>query len=122
MCNNENDKEKVYEAEIVNDVPNKNNNNSFNSIVNWIPFILALIYTVSPIDLIPDVIPVAGWGEDILFLIVSALHGVQNTFFEKNTHIYKIVKYIKWASFILCSVILLILILLIVLVFKVSSN
>ena len=123
MSNNENNnnEEKVFEPEIVNN-NEPNQNKSLNSILSWIPFILALIYTVSPIDFIPDVIPVAGWGEDAMFLIVSALHGIQNTVFDKNTSIYKIVKYIKLASFILTIVFIIILVLLIVLVFKVSSN
>ncbi|OEJ15266.1 hypothetical protein BFL38_13250 [Brachyspira hampsonii] len=109
------------EVEIVNDDFN-DKKNSFNFIISWIPFILALIYTISPIDFIPDVIPVAGWGEDALFLIASALHGIQNTVLDKNTSIYKIVKYIKWASFIFTIMFILILVLLIVLVFKVSAN
>ncbi len=123
MSNNENNnnEEKVFEPEIVNN-NEPNQNKSLNSILSWIPFILALIYTVSPIDFIPDVIPVAGWGEDAMFLIVSALHGIQNTVFDKNTSIYKIVKCIKLASFILTIVFIIILVLLIVLVFKVSSN
>ena len=125
MSNNENnynnEEEKVFEPEIVNNnEPNKNK--SLNSILSWVPFILALIYTISPVDFVPDVIPVAGWGEDAMFLIVSALHGIQNTVLDKDTSIYKIVKYIKWAAFIFSIILILILILLIVLVFKVSSN
>lgn len=125
MSNNENnynnEEEKVFEPEIVNNnEPNKNK--SLNSILSWVPFILALIYTISPVDFVPDVIPVAGWGEYVMFLIVSALHGIQNTVLDKNTSIYKIVKYIKWAAFIFSIILILILILLIVLVFKVSSN
>ncbi|CRF32671.1 Conserved hypothetical membrane protein [Brachyspira suanatina] len=121
MFDNEKEEEKVFEPEIVNnDEPDKNK--SLNSILSWIPFVLALIYTVSPVDFIPDVIPIAGWGEDAMFLIVSALHGIQNTVLDKDTSIYKIIKYIKWASFILTVIFILILVLLIVLVFKVSSN
>ena len=125
MSNNENNynnkEEKVFKPEIVNnDEPDKNK--SLNSILSWIPFILALIYTISPVDFIPDVIPVAGWGEDAMFLIVSALHGIQNTVLDKDTSIYKIIKYIKWVSLILTIIFILILVLLIVLVFKVSSN
>lgn len=26
---------------------------------------LALLYIISPIDLVPDVIPVVGWGDDV---------------------------------------------------------
>ncbi|AEM21807.1 hypothetical protein Bint_1186 [Brachyspira intermedia PWS/A] len=125
MSNNENNynnkEEKVFEPEIVNnDEPYKNK--SLNSILSWIPFILALIYTISPVDFIPDVIPIAGWGEDAMFLIVSALHGIQNTVLDKDTSIYKIIKYIKWVSLILTIIFILILVLLIVLVFKVSYN
>lgn len=118
---NEKEEEKVFEPEIVNN-DDTDKNKSLNSILSWIPFILALIYTISPVDFIPDVIPVAGWGEDALFLIASALHGIQNTVLDKNTSIYKIVKYIKWAAFIFTIIFILILVLLIVLVFKVSSN
>lgn len=123
MSNNENnnEEEKVFDPEIVND-NESNKNKSLNSILSWVPFILALIYTVSPVDFIPDVIPAAGWGEDILFLVTAALHGIQNTALDKDTPIYKIIKYIKWASFILTIIFILIFILLIVLVFKVSSN
>ncbi len=119
MCNYDDNEREV---EIVNNDQDSNNKKSLNSISSWIPFILALIYTVSPVDFIPDVIPALGWGEDALFLIVSAMHGVQNTFLDKNTSIYKIVKYIKWASFIFGAIIILILVLLIILVFKVSTN
>lgn len=30
---------------------------------------LALLYTVSPIDVIPDVIPIAGWGDDVAVIV-----------------------------------------------------
>ena len=31
--------------------------------------LLALLYTVSPIDCIPDIIPIAGWGDDIAVIV-----------------------------------------------------
>ena len=31
----------------------------------------ALAYIVSPIDLIPDFIPVAGWGDDLVVLLLA---------------------------------------------------
>lgn len=34
---------------------------------------LGLLYLVFPIDIIPDVIPVFGWGDDALVLIVSLI-------------------------------------------------
>lgn len=30
---------------------------------------LALLYTLSPVDLIPDVIPIAGWGDDVAVIV-----------------------------------------------------
>ena len=35
--------------------------------------VLAIIYTLSPVDLIPDIIPVAGLLEDIPLLISTAV-------------------------------------------------
>ena len=42
---------------------NNENKPASQGIKPWIPLILALIYTVSPIDLIPDFIPIVGWLE-----------------------------------------------------------
>jgi uncharacterized membrane protein YkvA (DUF1232 family) len=35
-------------------------------------FLLALLYVLSPVDLIPDVIPVVGWTDDLLALLIGA--------------------------------------------------
>lgn len=61
-------------------------------ITPWIPLILAVIYTVSPADLVPDVVPIAGWLEDALFLIVGVLNGIQNGVLEDNSSLKKIIK------------------------------
>ena len=50
---------------------NNSNKPAQSGILPWIPLILAAIYTVSPVDLVPDVIPIVGWFEDALFLIVE---------------------------------------------------
>ena len=34
----------------------------------WLFALLCLVYIVSPIDFVPDVIPVAGWGDDVVAL------------------------------------------------------
>lgn len=36
--------------------------------------ILALIYDISPIDLVPDAIPVIGWSDDVLVTLVAAFN------------------------------------------------
>lgn len=35
-------------------------------------FLLALLYVLSPIDMIPDFIPVVGWADDLLALLIGA--------------------------------------------------
>lgn len=43
----------------------------------WLVIVLSVLYILSPLDLLPDVIPVIGWLDDLgaLGLIVSALSG-----------------------------------------------
>lgn len=57
----------------------------------WIPFILAIIYTLSPIDLIPDRIPV-GKLDDILLLAITFYYGLKKANFSYNPIINTIIK------------------------------
>lgn len=57
----------------------------------WIPFILAAIYTFSPIDLIPDRIPI-GKLDDILLLVITLLYGVKKANFSYNPIINIIIR------------------------------
>ncbi len=88
----------------------------------WIPLILALIYTVSPIDLVPDFIPIVGWLEDALLVIVGGLNGIQNGVLEANSSLRTLIKYLKWGLLIIGGIAILIVVLLVVLVFKVVSK
>ncbi|WP_157152976.1 DUF1232 domain-containing protein [Brachyspira murdochii] len=111
----------------MSDYDNANNTNNENKpaqsgIMPWIPLILAAIYAVSPIDLVTDVIPVLGWFEDALFLLVGGLNGIQNGVVEANSSIRKIIKFIKWGLLIVGVIGILIVVLLVVLVFKVAAN
>ncbi len=70
MSNNQ----EPIEPEIVDEIP-KQENKKVNIGKNkkglsWVFLILAVIYILSPIDIIPDLIPVLGWGDDF---IVGAL-------------------------------------------------
>jgi len=49
---------------------------------------VGIVYVVSPIDLIPDVIPVAGWVDDLI-VIAMALNTYLDT---KDKQIAKVVK------------------------------
>ena len=88
----------------------------------WIPLILALIYTVSPIDLVPDFIPIVGWFEDALLVIVGGLNGIQNGVLEANSSLRTLIKYLKWGLLIIGGIAILIVVLLVVLVFKAVSK
>ncbi len=88
----------------------------------WISLILALIYTVSPIDLVPDFIPIVGWFEDALLVIVGGLNGIQNGVLEANSSLRILIKYLKWGLLIIGGIAILIVVLLVVLVFKVVSK
>ena len=41
-----------------------------NKILNWILIIILGLYILSPLDFIPDVIPVIGWIDDLGALIM----------------------------------------------------
>ena len=88
----------------------------------WIPLILALLYTVSPIDLVPDFIPIVGWLEDALLVIVGGLNGIQNGVLEANSSLRTLIKFVKWGILIIGGIVILIVVLLVVLVLKVTTN
>lgn len=58
--------------------------------------IMSMIYTISPIDLVPDAIPVVGWLDDLGFLITATLNAVQQFTKDQNSSMVKILKYTKW--------------------------
>lgn len=101
---------------------NNSNKPAQSGILPWIPLILALIYTVSPVDLVPDVLPVLGWFEDALLLVVGGLNGIQNGVLEANSSLRGIVKFLKWGLLIVGVIGILIVVLLAILVFKVATN
>ena len=88
----------------------------------WIPLILALLYTISPVDLVPDFIPIVGWFEDALFLIVGGLNGIQNGILDANSSLRTLIKFVKWGILIIGGIAILIVVLLVVLVFKVATK
>ena len=105
-----------------NNYDDNSNKPAQSGVTPWIPLILAIIYTVSPVDLVPDVLPVVGWFEDALLLIVGGLNGVQNGLLDANSSLRGIVKFLKWGLFIVGGIGILIVVLLVVLVFKLAAN
>ena len=43
--------------------------------LSWILFIIALIYLISPIDFVLDIVPVVGVLDDIVALIIAKIIG-----------------------------------------------
>ncbi|MBO7481380.1 MAG: DUF1232 domain-containing protein [Bacteroidales bacterium] len=80
----------------------------------WIWGILAAIYALSPVDILPDVIPVAGWVDDILITVTGGLNLIQSYLKESNEHLAKIVKGIKWVLIVLGILIIAIIALIVV--------
>ena len=44
---------------------------------------MAVFYTISPLDIVPDVIPIYGWIDDGLILLMSFLNLVQSYLKER---------------------------------------
>jgi len=57
---------------------------------------LALAYDVSPIDAVPDAIPVLGWLDDVGITVMAALNVYQQFAANQDALLVKLAKYIKW--------------------------
>lgn len=66
-------------------------NNRKNKLIYWIPFLLAVIYTISPIDLVPDRIPI-GKLDDIILLAITLYYGLKKADFSDNPIINVIIR------------------------------
>ena len=66
-------------------------NNRKNKLIYWIPFLLAVIYTLSPIDLVPDRIPI-GKLDDIILLAITLYYGLKKADFSDNPIINVIIR------------------------------
>ena len=88
------DKEpEVIEAEVVE---NNKGASDFQKGLAVFLLILSLMYTVSPIDLAPDAIPVVGWLDDLGFLATATMNVMQQFAKDQNSAMVKILKYAKW--------------------------
>jgi len=76
------------------------------SIIDWLLFILSIIYTFSPIDLVPDA-PVVGWVDDAALLMSSSLNMLQKYLGDSHILVYKALKLLKWSIFILGIIVVL---------------
>lgn len=74
----------------------------------WIWLALALVYTISPIDFIPDTFPILGWLDDISLLTAAILNLFQKYHEETHKQLALTLKYLKWL-FLLFAILLIVL-------------
>lgn len=100
-------KEKIYEGEVhdMDDMGRNQKKASSKAVQGASPVwkalsvviaMLALAYDVSPIDAVPDAIPVLGWLDDIGITVMAALNVYQQFAANQDALLVKLVKYIKW--------------------------
>ncbi len=87
-----------------NQIATKNLSNI--SITDWLLLILSIAYTISPIDLVPDV-PIVGWFDDAALLASSGLNVLQKYLGNSHELAYKVLKWLKWGILILGIIVLL---------------
>ncbi len=57
---------------------------------------LAVAYDVSPVDAVPDAVPVLGWLDDVGFTVMAALNVYQQFAKDQTSMLVRLVKYVKW--------------------------
>lgn len=74
----------------------------------WMWLALALGYTFSPLDLIPDTFPILGWLDDVSLLSAAILNLFQSYHEDTHRQLALILKYLKWL-FLLFAILLMLL-------------
>ncbi|MFN2260436.1 MAG: YkvA family protein [Psychroflexus sp.] len=74
------------------------------TIIDWITTVLSAVYVVSPVDLIPDAIPVVGWMDDVLVAITGISTVINSQLSKANTTLSEIFKFIRVIAFSLWAI------------------
>lgn len=77
----------------------------------WIVAILGILYTISPIDIVPD-IPIVGWIDDFFVLSATLLNLLEKTTGRTHHSLRHGLKILKWGA-VIVGVIAILLILII---------
>ncbi len=62
----------------------------------WVWIAIAVLYSIAPLDFVPDVIAPYGWVDDIIVVVISIINLVQSYLMPKNEALAKVIKRIKW--------------------------
>ena len=62
----------------------------------WLWIAIAVLYSIAPLDFVPDVITPYGWVDDIIVVVISIINLIQSYLMPKNEALAKMVKRIKW--------------------------
>lgn len=97
---------------------NNQMDNNTNKIPPIILAILGVLYGVSPVDILPDVVPVGGWIDDIVITGGGLLNLAQAYTQDTNKSLAKIIGLAKWLILILGGILIVVLGLLGVAIYK----
>lgn len=67
----------------------------------WIGLILGILYAVSPVDILPDVVPVAGWVDDLVITGTGVLNFIQAEVGKSSETLASILGIFKWILIVL---------------------
>lgn len=87
----------------------------------WFWMCAASLYSISPIDIVPDFIPLVGWADDILSLGTAGLNLIQSYTAESNAVLSSIVKMLKYICLIGGIIVVLVLSIIALLVYKIVA-
>lgn len=106
-------------------IKNMNNNQLQSKETNKMPAtimaILGILYGVSPIDILPDIIPVGGWIDDIVITGGGILNLLQAYTEDTSKTLAKFISLIKWTLLVLGGILIAILGLLGVAIYKIFT-
>ncbi|MCQ2330348.1 MAG: DUF1232 domain-containing protein [Paludibacteraceae bacterium] len=92
-----------------------------NKVVAWIGTIITLIYLVSPLDIVPDVVPFAGQLDDIFIAITGFSNLAQKYLADYSSTLAHILGFVKWICIIVGVLVILVGVLIALLVYKAFS-
>lgn len=80
--------------------------------------LLALAYDLFPFDLIPDVFPLVGWGDDFIITFFALFNFIEKTVLYRQKSYQYLVKVVKWGVLIFGFLVLLLVVLFFAVIFK----